>query len=72
MATRLSTIFVLALLVLLPATARAQDDVFQETFFTSGKMPVVISVIGVILLGFFIYLFLLDRKIGRLENQLKK
>lgn len=35
---------------------------------SNGKIYVVVAVCLTILIGLFIYVFLLDRKIGRLEN----
>lgn len=39
---------------------------------SEGKIYVVVAMIVVILIGLFIYLFLLDRKIKKLENQLRE
>jgi len=47
------------------------QSALDETMHSSGKINVVIAVIGVILLGFFIYLFLIDRKVGRLEKRIE-
>lgn len=43
------------------------DDLYQ-----SGKIYVVITAIALIFVGIIIYLILLDRKIGKLEDELKK
>lgn len=40
-------------------------DAFRE----DGKIYVVVAVILVLLIGLFVYLVILDRKIGRLEKQ---
>jgi CcmD family protein len=62
-----SLIFVLASFV-----ANAQADVeMADQFRADGKIYVVIAVISIILIGLFIYLFRLDRKITDLENRLK-
>ncbi|WP_324672948.1 CcmD family protein [Hymenobacter sp. GOD-10R] len=37
----------------------------------SGKIYVVVAVIAVVLTGLLVYLISLDRKIGRLERELK-
>jgi len=37
----------------------------------SGKIYVVVAVIAVVLTGLLIYLITLDRKIGRLEREIK-
>jgi CcmD family protein len=42
-----------------------------DQFRADGKIYVVIAVVSIILAGFFVYLFRLDRKITNLENRLK-
>ncbi|MCK9421800.1 MAG: CcmD family protein [Bacteroidales bacterium] len=36
-----------------------------------GKIFVVVAVLSVILVGIFIYLFFMDRKIGKLEKEVE-
>jgi CcmD family protein len=36
-----------------------------------GKIFVVVAVLSVILIGIFGYLFVMDRKIGKLEKEIK-
>ena len=49
------------------------SDQQQENFMTSnGKIYVVMAVVVVILIGLFIYLFSLDRKISKLEQNKKE
>lgn len=43
-----------------------------DTFRADGKIYVVVAVILVILVGLFVYLYLIDRKITKLENQKDK
>ncbi len=38
---------------------------------SNGKMTAVIFVLVAILIGVFVYLFTLDRKLTKLENQIK-
>lgn len=40
-----------------------------EVFYEQDKMYVVVAVIALIFLGLGAYLFRLDRKIGKLENE---
>ncbi len=40
-----------------------------DTLYGSGKMNTVIAVVMVVLVGLLIWLFILDRKIKRLENK---
>ena len=36
-----------------------------------GKIFVVVAVLSIILIGIFVYLFIMDRKIGKLEQEMK-
>ena len=36
-----------------------------------GKIFVVVAVLSIILIGIFVYLFVMDRKIGKLEQEMK-
>lgn len=50
-----------------------QDQVeMADALRKNGKIYVVVAVISVILGGLFIYLFALDRKIGRIEKEINK
>ena len=37
-----------------------------------GKIFVVVAVLSVILVGVFVYLFVMDKKIGKLEKEIKE
>jgi CcmD family protein len=39
---------------------------------TYGKIFVVVAVLAVILIGIFVYLFFIDRKIGKLEKEISE
>ncbi|MCX6241898.1 MAG: CcmD family protein [Bacteroidetes bacterium] len=39
---------------------------------TYGKIFVVVTVLAVILVGIFVYLFFIDRKIGKLEKEIQE
>jgi CcmD family protein len=52
--------------------ANAQDAEMADKFREDGKIYVVITVFAIILTGLFVYVFLLDRKIGKLEKEEKK
>lgn len=58
----------LLLLFFVPAVSHASNDWLQETMYASGKVNVVLAVVTVILAGIFVYLVLLDRRIGKLEE----
>lgn len=53
------------------ATPAFAEGGMEEYFFESGKIKVVIAVVSVVLIGMFAYLFLLDRRITKLERQRK-
>jgi CcmD family protein len=38
----------------------------------NGKIFVVVAVLALILVGIFVYLFTIDRKISKLEEEVKK
>lgn len=65
--------FILGLLLTLPFVTKAQDKVeMADQFRAEGKIYTVIAVFTIILVGLFVYVFLLDRKIGKLEDEEKK
>ncbi len=58
--------------VLLPFITKAQEVEMADNFRKDGKIYVVVAVAAVILAGIFVYLFMLDRKVTKIENQLKQ
>jgi CcmD family protein len=57
---------------LLPLVSFSQSDVeMADTFRSEGKIYVVIAVIAVIFIGLMIYLFMIERKISRIEKEIK-
>ncbi|TGE21187.1 hypothetical protein E5K02_24505 [Hymenobacter metallicola] len=61
------------LLPVLHATAQAAADSpeMADTLRQNGKIYVVVAVITVVLAGLLAFLVSLDRKVGRLERELK-
>ena len=53
-------------------TALAQNVEMADEFRAEGKIYVVVAVVLIVLLGLFAYLFMLDRKITRLERTLRE
>ncbi len=45
-------------------------DAAPDFFRSIGKIYVVVAVIALVLLGFFVALYLVERRISKLENQL--
>jgi len=68
--------FLNTLLILLVSSftlmAQQADIEMADQFRADGKIYVVISVVLLILLGLFIYLFSLDKKVTRLEKEVSK
>ena len=50
--------------------ALAQNAEMADVFRAEGKIYVVVAVVLIVLLGLFAYLFMLDRKITRLERMI--
>lgn len=60
------------LFVSLSAFAQEADKVeMADELYQSGKIYVVVTVLSVIFTGIVIYLILLDRKITKLEKEIK-
>lgn len=69
-----SFILMILLTLTIPSIVWAQgngESAIGETMRSSGRIYVVIAVILTILIGLFIYLIRLDRKIGKLEKENK-
>ncbi len=67
------TTSLLALLILSVSGFAQQNQPIEmaDGLYQSGKIYVVITVLSVIFAGIIIYLIMLDRKIGKLEKDLK-
>lgn len=48
---------------------QAQNVEMAETFRGEGKIYVVVGVMLLLLIGLFIYLFRIERKVKKLENE---
>jgi hypothetical protein len=62
----------LFLFMLISTLANAQDAEMADAMRSNGKIYVVVGIILIILVGLIAYLYLLDRKITRLENKLSE
>lgn len=49
-------------------TASAETEM-ADTMRSNGKIYVVVAVLATIFAGIFVYLFMLDRKIARIEKE---
>jgi hypothetical protein len=70
---KIRKITMMAILLLATFLLQAQDPNtktgFDSTMRSSGRIYVVVAVMTTILLGLFIYLVRIDRKIKKMENQ---
>lgn len=68
-------VFKLLLTIILTVTvnlASAQQAEMADRMRSEGKIYVVVAIILVVLIGLILYLFLLDKKLTRIEKQLHK
>lgn len=64
--------FISLVVLLLSYTASmAQDAEMADTMRSEGKIYVVVLMICLVLGGMILYLFMLDRKLTRMEKQLR-
>lgn len=59
--------FKLTILIVISVFSQAMS---QSNQVNDGKMDTVIYVYGIVLAGFFVYLFYIDRKISKIENHI--
>lgn len=65
-------LFTLLLVVAVPALLSAQEAVpMADTMRSEGKIYVLVAIILTILLGLVAYLFMMDRKVSKLEKEVK-
>jgi len=67
---KLSRIALMSILLLTSTLSKAQAVEMADTMRSEGKIYVVVAIILSILAGFIAYLFMLDRKLTKLEKQL--
>lgn len=60
------------LLTGLSSWAQSSSDIeMADSMYQSGKIYVVVTVLSIIFVGLLVYLIMLDRKIGKIEKELK-
>jgi len=62
------SVFIAALFVSVNSFAQQQQD-SMELMRSNGKIYVVVASCFIIVTGLFVYVFLIDRKIGKLEKE---
>lgn len=60
----------LILLTIVSFSANAQDAEMADVMRSNGKIYVVLGIVLIVLGGLITYLFMLDRKITRIEGKL--
>ncbi|MFC4263784.1 CcmD family protein [Ferruginibacter yonginensis] len=63
------TAVLLMLLLCVSSFAQANNVEMADTMRSNGKIYVVVTVCVTILLGLFLYVFLIDRKISKIEKE---
>lgn len=61
----------IAWLVVMSVPVVAQQVEMADTMRSNGKIYVVVAIILIVLVGLIAYLFMLDRKVRKLEKRLK-
>ena len=51
--------------------AQAQNVEMADTFRSEGKIYVVVAIVLIVLTGLIIYLFMLDRKMNKIERMIQ-
>lgn len=65
-------ILFLLLMMTVSMLTQAQNAEMADVMRSNGKIYVVVGIILIVLTGLIAYLFLLDRKITKLENRLSE
>jgi cytochrome c biogenesis factor len=71
MKTSVKSLFAIAL-TLLWTVSYGQNAEMADAFRADGKIYVVVAIILIVLAGLILYLFLLDRKMNKLEQMIKE
>lgn len=72
MIKKIVTLFAILITSLTIFSQETQASVeMADGLYQSGKIYVVITVLALIFIGIVIYLIMLDRKIGKLEKEIK-
>ena len=68
----MKNLFTLFLTIAMPTLLSAQDQVpMADGMRSEGKIYVVVAIVLIILVGLVGFLFMMDRKVTKLEKQIK-
>lgn len=64
--------FILGLLLMISSSLFAQEEGVEmaEGFYSEGKIYVVVAVAALVFIGIALYLYILDRKISKMEQKI--
>ena len=69
----MNRLFLICFFILISTISQAQDKVeMADVLRSNGKIYTVVAVCLTILIGLFAYVFLIDRKISKLEKEQKQ
>ncbi|MDH4057824.1 MAG: CcmD family protein [Cyclobacteriaceae bacterium] len=57
--------------LLLTTNLYSQEVEMADTMRSEGKIYVILAIVLIVLIGLILYLFLMDRKLKKMEDQLK-
>ncbi|HAR19046.1 MAG TPA: CcmD family protein [Cytophagales bacterium] len=63
--------FVWFVLLSWPLAAQDPGAEMADVLRSNGKIFTVVAVVGIVLVGLFVYLFFTERRLAKLENRLK-
>jgi len=63
------TIFLFLVLSTTHIYGQEQADWLENTMFQSGKINVVVAVVAILIIILFVYLFTIDRKLKKIEEE---
>jgi len=66
-----TSIFTLIFL-LTSSNAFSQNAEMADTFRAEGKIYVVVAIVLIVLIGLFVYLFSMDKRVSKLEKRIKE
>jgi len=64
-------LILISFLSLMSTRALSQDSAIERTFHESGKINVVVAVVVVIFIGLIFYFVRLEKKISKIEKDIK-
>lgn len=70
--TKKISLLLLSLFAFITSFAQDKEAEMADVLRSNGKIYTVVGVLGIVLAGLFVYLILTERKLAKIEAQLKK